>query len=415
MSDGKKLIAAILAAGSVEHLRAVNAELFIDDELPLYQYVRNHYRRYSELPLLATVETDNQMRFPQAPENIGYYLTKLQDRRMFTMVREDFLALRTALQRFDVDSTRGAIDRLKIACRETQVETEVQSVLEAARDVLGEYAEAHANPGVSGIPTGWRDFDEAIGGYQKGDLVSWVARMGVGKSYLLIKQAVSAWEAGYNVLFVTMEMSITQITRRIVGLGSGINPDYIRKGSLDTYGVQRLERYVRDMVHADRFNIFAGSFSKKVSDLELLVHELSPDIIFVDGAYLMRPDVMPKSGARIERVAEVYDELKKLTITSDRPIITTSQFSRQAGKRGKDGSLETISFSDAIAMHSSIVLSIKEGSPPYEKTRRDIEILKGREGEAGTYPINYAFSPINLDQVEASQAVAESVSVDWMS
>lgn len=415
MSDGKKLIAAILDAGSVEHLRAASEDLFIDDEVTLYHYVKNHYRRYSELPFARTVEEDTQIRLPQAPENIGYYLAKLHDRKMFSLVREDFLTLRNSLQRFDVDSTRAAIDRLKVSCRNTLPDNDVQSVSEAARDVLSEYSTAHDNPGVSGIPTGWRDFDSTIGGYQKGDLVSWVARMGVGKSYLLIKQAISAWEAGYNVLFVTMEMSITQIVRRVVGLGSGINPDYLRKGTLDTYSINRVERYVNELVHAERFNIFAGSFSKKVSDLELLIHELSPDIIFIDGAYLMRPDISPKSGSRIERVAEVYDELKKLTITCDRPIITTSQFSRQAGKRGKDGSLESISFSDAIAMHSSIVLSIKEGAPPYERTRRDVEVLKGREGESGTFPINYCFSPMNLNQVEASQAIAESVSLDWMS
>lgn len=414
MSDGKKLIAALIEAGSVETLRLASEELFEDDELAVFQFVKSHYRRYGELPVIRTVEQETRVRLPAAPESVDYYLKRIHDRKLFVSLREDFGILRDALQGFNVDQARDVVDRMKAACRVSTPDNDIRNARDAGQLVIERYEHAHMNPGLSGIPLGWPTMDDVLGGYQRGDLVAWVARMGVGKTYLMLHQALHAWRSGYSVLIVTMEMTIEQIMRRAIGMEANINPEYIRKGALDEYATRRLRSYVATMSGADRLNVYAGSFSKRVSDVEVLVHELSPDIIFIDGAYLLRPDTGSKSASRLERVAEVYDNLKKLTITSNRPIITTSQFSRQAGKRGKDGGLESISFSDAIAMHSSLVFSIKEGPTPYEISRREVEILKGREGESGKYQTNYRFAPVDFSEVAPEQAQAEAVDLNWM-
>lgn len=414
MSDGKKLVVALLSAGSVETLRLADDSLFEEDELAVFRFVKTHYRRYGELPELRTVESEVQQRLPAAPEPVDYYLKRVYDRKLFIALRADFGHLREALQGFDVERAREIVDAMKSACRVSTPDNDVRNLRDAAELVFRQYETSHMSPGMSGVPTGWGWLDSQTGGYQRGDLIAWVARMGLGKSYLLLKQAIYAWSCGYSVLVVTMEMTIEQIVRRVLGMEAGVNPDFIRRGAVDEFGMRRLRRYTTSIAHADRFNIYAGSFSKKVSDIEILMHELSPDIVYIDGAYLLRPDTANNRTNRLERVAEVYDQLKKLTITTDRPIVTTSQFSRQAGKRGKEGSLETISFSDAIAMHSSLVFGLREGPPPHEHSRREVEILKGREGESGTFQVNYHFSPMNFGEVAVEIMESERASVDWM-
>ena len=414
MSDGKKLVACILESGSVESLRMIQDDLFEDDELILFRGVRDHFRRYQTLPSVRTVEEEFRVRLPRVEEPIAFYLKKVYDRKLFVSIREEYGNLRDSLQTQDVDEARLVIDRMKSACRIATPDDDVRNAQEAGRLVLQQYDIAHSTPGMSGILTGIDGFDRVTGGYQNGDLVSWIARMGVGKTYIILAQALTAWKAGRSVLVVTMEMTIPQIMRRVIGLDAGINPDYIRKGVMDEWGMRRLRRYVQTMYNSDRFHIFAGSFHKRVSDVEILIHELAPDIVFIDGAYLLQPDIGGKGAPRIEKVATVYDEIKKLTITCDRPLVTTSQFARSAGKRGKDGSMETISFSDAIGMHSSIVCSIKEGKPPFEVSRREIEIMKGREGESGSFTTNYSFNPMNFSEVNPEQQQAEAVDVDWM-
>ena len=65
-------------------------------------------------------------------------------------------------------------------------------------------------------------------------------------------------------------------------------------------------------------------------------------------------------------------------------------------------------------MHSSLVFSIKEGAPPYQTSRREIEILKGREGEHGTFQINYRFQPPDFTEIPADRQREEASDVDWM-
>jgi hypothetical protein len=192
----------------------------------------------------------------------------------------------------------------------------------------------------------------------------------------------------------------------------GINPNYIRKGALSTVKLNRMRSLIETMLNADRLTFYAGGFSKQIDDVELLISELNPDIVFIDGAYLLNPRAGGRMN-RIEKVAHVYDDLKKMTLTHDRPIVTTSQFSRQSGKRGKEGSLETISFTDAIGMHSSLVMSIKEGEPPYQQSRREIELMKGREGEFGKICTNYGFSPPDFSEVALETRQAEATDIDW--
>ena len=413
MSDGKKLIAAILENGSTEVLRGLTVEKFVDDEVALYNFVRTHYRRYGQLPAIRTVE-DEIGRLPRVDETVEYYVNRLHDRHLFVLLKDKFGGLRDALRDFDMDRAKESIAALRSDVRVSSPSDDLRNFREAGEEVLRQYDRVHADPGMSGIPTGWPQFDEATGGYQNGDLVTWVARMGVGKTFYLLKQAVHAWEMGYSVLIVTMEMTIEQITRRLIGMQAGINPNFIRRGELSDYAYRRIRGVIDTLQQADRFILYAGGFSKQVEDIELLVHEYSPDIIFIDGAYLLKPDTGKKAMSRLERVPEVYDALKKLTITSDRPIINTTQFSRQAGKRGKDGSLETISFTDAVGMHSSLVVSIKEGKPPFQTSRRTVEILKGREGEHGEYEMNYRFTPVDFTEVPNETVAQEATDIDWM-
>lgn len=414
MSDGKKLVAAILDAGSVETLRLVDRSLFLADEVQAFDLVTQHFRRYGELPTHRTVENELRKRLPHADEAVAFYVKKLYDRNLFNELRDQFTDLREAMQTMNVDACRDIVGLMASACRLSSPDSDLRTIQEAGREVLKLYENAHDNPGMSGITTGWSSLDLMTGGWQNGDLIALVARMGVGKTYAMIYMAVAARRAGYSVLFTTMEMTIAQIVRRVLSMETGITPEFIRKGMLSRMAERRLRHYVDTIAQANKFNFFAGSFSKKLSDLELVQSELCPDIHFIDGGYLAEPDGVPKNASRLDKVAAVFNGYKRMTITHDRPIVVSTQFSRAAGKRGKEGSLENISFSDAIAMNASIVLGMKEGQPPYQTSRRELEALKGREGESGTVVVNYKFEPMDFSEVRPDQMEAEAADMDWM-
>jgi hypothetical protein len=184
-----------------------------------------------------------------------------------------------------------------------------------------------------------------------------------------------------------------------------VNPEYIRRGQLQSWIKPRFDAAVAELSSDRRFHLFAGNMGKKTEDVDTLIQELNPDIIYIDGMYLMKPLAVSKARNRYDSVAYVLDDLKEMTITRDRPIIATTQFGRTAGKGGEEGSLENIGYTDAISTHASIIPSVM---PPNRKRQkhyghnrfREIAILKGREGESQSYISAYSFAPVTFAELE---------------
>ena len=399
MSDGLKLLGAIIDTGSVHILRDLDRDLFIDTERELYDLMRSHYRRYGDIPAVATVEEELDIQLPSAEEVPEYYVKRVHDRKLYGVVKDKFNALKDTLRRFDMDEAREVIDDLRASTRIMHTASDIRNIREAITGAMGLYEHAHLNPGIAGVPAGLPRFDYATGGYQPGDLVSYVARPSMGKSYLLLQQSLASWHAGYSVLVVTMEMTIEQCARRVVSLESGVNPDFLRRGQLSHYAMKRISSFRDNIAGSGRYRIFSGGMKSKVSDVDLLVAEYRPDILYIDGVYLMHPEAK-RAMSKLERIPEVFDELKRMTLAQNIPVVVTTQFSRQAGKKGKEGSLENIAYTDAISTHSSLVISVRDADAPYQGKRRILSFLKGREGESGDYPVNFSFSPMDFSEVE---------------
>ncbi len=237
-------------------------------------------------------------------------------------------------------------------------------------------------------------------------------------TYNLLTQSMAAHAAGHSVTFVSTEMGIEQLARRYASLRLGINPELLKKNMVSSHMMSRIRTLGAEMLTDDRFRILSVGMHAKVSTIEALIQEFGPSICYVDGTYLLHPSIKQQM-KRIERVAEVFDELKGLTISANIPIVNTMQFNRQAGKDGKDGSLENIGFTDAVGMHSSLVIGLKYGPTENPRASRTMEFLKGREGEVGSVHMNFKFAPVDMSELDHSEATAATVAagevdVDWM-
>lgn len=400
MSDGLKLIAKLLEDSAISGFRELQSDMFIDDERDVFRFVREHYRRYGTLPNIDTVEDETGSEFPETPETTEYYKARLADRQTYNSLRSPFGDLRAALSDNDMDAARVAIGTLQGTVRATGHQQDLRNIQEIGDSRLRYALQQRERSGMSGITTGWPQMDLRLGGYQNGDLITWAARPGMGKTYYLLHQAMAAWRAGHNVLFTSMEMTLDQLGNRIFGMQANVNARVFRDGRMSSRYLRSLRQVVRDIENPGNFNMYAGNFKKNVEDLEHLIHEMNPDIIYIDGVYLMSTEANKRSG-RYEKAADVFDYLKMMTITHHRPIVVTTKFSKDAGKGGEEGSLENIGYTDTVGTHSSIVMALKEGAAPHQTTQRRVVILKGREGEEGTYNYNFSFNPMDFGEVEA--------------
>lgn len=438
MSEGLRLLASIIENNSTQTFRQLEEELFIGrEELAVYQFIRSHYRRYSEFPTIETVESECEEELPDTPEHVEYYLSTVRHRHIYLQYREEFPNVRNALANSDFDALTESTHKLSRICRVHAPQQDLVAIPDLSSSIFQDYLENRLSCGITGIPTGWEYLDTVSGGYQPSDFIVIAARPGVGKTSIAIHNALRCVYHGKSVLFVSMEMSLKQITLRAAAQVASLDPYHIRTGRLCMWGERRLQQGL-DIVNGMRgFHLYAGNFKKTTDDIDLVIQELRPDLVIIDGIYILSPSVDKKNRFnRFEKVAEVVDDTKRICLMRDVPILATTQFSREAGKNGKDGSMETIGYTDAFSQHASIIMSISNGAKRIKSHRiintdndsgdvtsivnvdqyptRVVEIIKGREGESGKFTIHYSFAPINFSQVSEEELAlyAEQDTVD---
>ena len=141
--------------------------------------------------------------------------------------------------------------------------------------------------------------------------------------------------------------------------------------------------------HED-FWIIDGNLAATVEDLLLMCHQLQPDAVYIDGAYLMRSSQDTRM-ARWERIGTVLEYAKqKISTELDIPLICSYQFNKE-GAKSKD--LENIGGTDIIGQIASVVLALykKEEDEGTFGARKKIDIIKGRHGEQGEFFIRWLF------------------------
>jgi replicative DNA helicase len=90
----------------------------------------------------------------------------------------------------------------------------VVSAGKAASDVTTDLERQIATPGLIGLSTGFRDWDEQIGGLRPGTLVVIGARPGTGKSVIGAAVGFNVARAGGGVLYLSLEMSARELLVR---------------------------------------------------------------------------------------------------------------------------------------------------------------------------------------------------------
>lgn len=433
MSEGLRLVSSIIAAGSVNAVLRMDREKFTTAEQPVFDFLIQHYRQYRTLPAVATVQSETGQRLPPAVETLEYYVTQVEDRYVYNEIRERYATMREAMQNRNVDEMRTLVSEMNgVMNRRGQRGYQISGLADAIQMVDDRLVRTMGMGGITGVETPWASFNEMTGGYQDGDLITIVGRPATSKTYNLLCQAKAAHDTGHSPMVVTTEMGTEQIARRMVALTLGINPEAMKRNMISTYTHRRIRALQAEMVSDERMKIVSVGMGAKISTIEALIQEYGPSIVYLDGSYLIHPSVKAQM-KRIERVGEVFDELKGLTIDANIPIVNTMQFNRQAGKDGKDGSLETIGFTDAVGQHSSIVIGLKHGPTDNPRASRTMEFLKGREGEIGAVHINFKFAPVDMSEIPPEQismdaegqatvnntpageaGPAASAGVDWM-
>lgn len=109
----------------------------------------------------------------------------------------------------------------------------------------------------------------------------------------------------------------------------------------------------------------------------------------------------------------MVQELKKLSIRYDIPVVISVQFNRNQKSKSKNPlDLSDIAGTDSIPQDASIVMGVRSGPSPNETNQRIIEVMKNREGETPKFATAFSFSPVRMHEVPLIEEGEEGLAMD---
>ncbi len=268
------------------------------------------------------------------------------------------------------------------------------------RDALPEAWERleklHENKGmIRGLPTGFRDLDSILSGFQKSDLIILAARPSMGKTTLALDIArMAAVNNDKSIVIFSLEMSSQQLVDRMLSAQSRVNAWNLRTGNLSS---DRDFSQLRDSLDKlAKAKIFiddqpGNSITRMKALCRRLKIEKGLDMIVVD--YLQLMTTSKNYDSMVNQVTEISRSLKSLAKELDVPVLALSQLSRAVESRGGKPRLSDLRDSGSIEQDADVVMFIHRddwGKEPSEKTNiAEILIEKHRNGPVGKVDLHF--------------------------
>lgn len=248
---------------------------------------------------------------------------------------------------------------------------------------------------VTGIPTGFVDFDIKTAGLQSSDLIVIAARPSMGKSALAIGIAeYAAVVEKVPVAFFSLEMSKEQLVQRLICSHARIDANKVRTGFLAVSDWPKLTAAAGKLSEAPVFIDDTPAIS--VMELRAKARRLKSHhdikLIILDYMQLMRGSGRIEN--RQQEISEISRSLKALARELNVPLIAISQLSRAVESRtDHKPQLSDLRESGAIEQDADVVVLImrEEYYNPTEDNKgiAEINIAKQRNGPVGSFNLTF--------------------------
>lgn len=281
-------------------------------------------------------------------------------------------------------------ERLIFAIAEDRVREGLTGVGEIAAPLLERLDAMHGQE-ITGLRTGYADFDQITAGLQRSDLIIVAARPSMGKTAFAMNIAEHvALSLKKTVAVFSLEMSKVQLVLRMLCSVARVNAHRLRMGFLDRADIERLTLAAGRLAQApvfidDSAAIDVGTIRAKCRRLK---SEHGLDLVVVD--YLQLMSSVGKVENRNLEVSAMSRGLKALAKELNVPVVALSQLSRASEQRKGDHRpiLSDLRESGAIEQDADVVAFVyreeMHSRDPEAQGKAEIIIEKQRNGPRGT-------------------------------
>lgn len=262
------------------------------------------------------------------------------------------------------------------------------------------YLERKKNKGMMGIPTGIKHLDYMLKGLIKETLTTVIAKTGIGKTFFLTLLGSYAQLNNYKVVCFITEMSTQLMQDRFEAMLFGMtrgdfNYSDFKSGNLSP----KMEKEYFDFLENDmpKFEPLIIETATGVSSIVSVIEREKPDLVLIDGAYLMEDE----RGAKDDwlRITHITRDLKKIAKSFHIPIVINSQADKNTSKTGPE--LGSIMYTQSLGHDSDTVMALFRDEVMISDGEMGIKVLKHREGTLGKVFINWDFTRMNFKGIYA--------------
>ena len=248
---------------------------------------------------------------------------------------------------------------------------------------------------ISGVSTGYNEFDKLTTGLQGGDLIIIAGRPSMGKTTLALNIAENAAiGAKVPTAIFSMEMPSQQLAFRMISSLGRVDQTHLRTGRFPDEDWSRINTAVQLMSDAPIFiDDSAGLSPTEIRARARRLHrEHGLGLIVVD--YLQLMQVPGNKENRATEIAEISRSLKALAKELNLPVIALSQLNRSVEQRtDKRPVMSDLRESGAIEQDADLIIFIYREEVYNQDTPRkgiaDISIAKQRNGPIGEFPLTF--------------------------
>jgi replicative DNA helicase len=335
--------------------------------------------------------------------NLEYYLGIVEEKFLLRRMVQTCTEAVSRIYDFegDVPEFLDGVGRDVLRVSEARSTIGTPPIKELVRTVLGDIETASEGKGaVSGLATGFTDFDKLTGGLQNGDMIVIAARPSVGKTSLAMNIADTvAVAARIPVAVFSLEMTARQLVSRLVCSRARVNLRNIREGFLAERDYPRIAS-AASQISASPLYIDDG---RGVSILQLrakarrLFQQFGIKLVVVDYLQLLSAAGKRKQDNRQQEVSDISAGVKALAGELGLPVVALSQLNRNVERDKKrrpmmsdlreSGSLEQDADVVGLLYRPSQEDEPEEGYP--EAVPINLLVAKNRNGATGEVNLTF--------------------------
>jgi hypothetical protein len=152
-----------------------------------------------------------------------------------------------------------------------------------------------------------------------------------------------------------------------------------RRGKLNSFQEKILKDHFDTMRKEDKFLVMGKGMRADLSVIRSVIFEKDPDIVFLDGLYMIDP-LSKKYQDRYEKMGAVANDIKRIAVETEKPIVASMQFNRSVSEKKISGAfLENLGLSDVLGWNIDMGYALLQDDDLYIDSRMIIHNFKMRE------------------------------------